>query len=106
MTTRSVELPIPPADAWSRLKVAAQSIGRIEEAQEGARFLMLKARYGMNPVTVRVSVLTGLTDSTSVLDIEGRGQVVWGVDRVIDRLCAAVEVDGSEIPDARSVRDS
>jgi hypothetical protein len=101
MTTRSVELPIPPADAWNRLKAAADSVGRIEEAQEGSRFLMVKARYGLNPVRLRVSVLTGPTDSTSILDIQGRGQDVWGVAsrRVIDPLCAAVEVNGNDTPE-------
>jgi hypothetical protein len=92
MTARTVELQLPTATAWDRLKTAATSLGKIEEAQENSRFLMLKARYGLNPVRLRVSVLSGPSAGTSRLDIQGRGQDVWGVAsrKVIDRLCAAL----------------
>lgn len=92
MTARTVELQLPTAIAWDRLKTAARSLGKIEEAQENSRFLILKARYGLNPVRLRVSVLSGPSAETSQLDIQGRGQDVWGVAsrRVIDRLCAAL----------------
>jgi len=68
------------------------SLGKIEEAQENSRFLVLKARYGLNPVRLRVSVLSGPSADTSRLDIHGRGQDIWGIAsrKVIDRLCAAL----------------
>jgi hypothetical protein len=92
MTTRTVELQLPPAEAWERLKSAASSIGKVEEAHEPSRFLILKSRYGLNPVRLRVSVLTGATPKTALLDVQGRGQDIWGVGsrKVIDRLCTAI----------------
>ena len=59
MTARTVELQLPTAIAWDRIKTAATSLGKIEEAQENSRFLILKARYRLNPVRLRVSVLSG-----------------------------------------------
>jgi hypothetical protein len=92
MTARTVELQLPTAQAWDRLKTAAASLGKVEEAHDTSRYLVLKARYGLNPVRLRVSVHTGPLAGTSRLDIQGRGQDVWGVAsrKVIDRLCAAL----------------
>jgi hypothetical protein len=92
MTARTVEVQFPPAIAWDRLKTAAMSLGKIEEAQENSHFLILKARYGLNPVRLRVSVLSGPSAATSRLEIQGRGQDIWGVAsrKVIDKLCAAL----------------
>jgi hypothetical protein len=92
MTARNVELDLPPAKAWEQLKTAATSLGKIEEAQENSRFLILKARYGLNPVRLRVSVLSCPSPNVSRIEIQGRGQDVWGVAsrKVIDRLCAAL----------------
>ena len=83
---------MPTAAAWDRLQAAAASLGTIEEAQENSRFLVVKTRYGLNPVRLRVSVLSGPTAETSRLDIQARGQDIWGVAsrKVIDRLCAAL----------------
>jgi hypothetical protein len=73
------------------LKSAAAALGKIEESHETTRYLILKARYGLNPVRLRVSVQSGPTSDRAILEIEGRGQDVWGVAsrKVIDRLCAA-----------------
>jgi hypothetical protein len=92
MTTRTVEVQLPPRDAWERVKSAASSIGTVEEAHDATRFLVLKSRYGLNPVRLRVSVQTGPTAETALLDVQGRGQDIWGVAsrKVIDRLCAAI----------------
>jgi Mg-chelatase subunit ChlI len=92
MTARTVELQLPAATAWDRLKTAAASMGKIEEAQENSRSLILKARYGLNPVRLRVSVLSGPSAETSRIDIQGRGQDVLGVAsrKVIDKLCAGL----------------
>ena len=81
-----------PAAAWDKLKSAAASLGKIQEAHETSRYLVLKARYGLNPVRLRVSVVSGTSAGTARLDIQGRGQDVWGVAsrKTIDRLCAAL----------------
>ena len=91
MTSRNVELQLSPSDAWTQLKSVAAGLGKIEETHEASRFVIFKARHGLNPVRLRVSVLSGPTENTSRLDIQGRGQDIWGVAsrRVIDRLCAA-----------------
>jgi len=86
-----VELQVPARQAWDQLKSTAAGLGKIEEANEASRFLVFKARYGLNPVRLRVSVLSGPSEDTSRLDIQGRGQDIWGVAsrKVIDGLCAA-----------------
>jgi len=80
-----------PADAWERLKVAAGSIGTVEETHDSARYLVAKARYGLNPVRLRVAVVTGAAGQ-AVLDITGRGQDIMGgaSRKVIDRLISAI----------------
>lgn len=92
MTDRNIELQMPVDVAWTRLQSAANSVGKIEEAHQTSHYLVMKARYGLNPVRLRVSVLTGPTPETAVLEIGGRGQDVWGVAsrKVIDRLCASL----------------
>lgn len=92
MTNMTVELQLPPEQAWDRVKAAADELGKVEEAHENSHYLLLKARYGLNPVRLRVAVLSGPTAQTSRLEIHGRGQDVWGVAsrKVIDRLCAAI----------------
>lgn len=91
VSSRTVELQMTSAEAWSTLKSAAAALGKIEEASENARTLTVKARYGLNPVRLRVSVLSGPSPETAILDVAGRGQDVLGVAsrKVIDRLIAA-----------------
>lgn len=83
---------VDPARAWSRLLEAESSIGKVETASEGSRFLVMRARYGLNPVRLRITVLTSHAPETSLLEIQARGQDVWGVAsrRISDRLCAAL----------------
>ena len=90
MTDRRVELATPPAEAYVRLTKAAGAIGKVEEASEVARYVVCKARYGLNPVRLRISVLSGATPDSSVLEFSGRGQDVMGVAsrKVIDSLIA------------------
>lgn len=92
MSARTLELQMSPQAAWATLRSAASAIGKVEQANETPRYLVLKARYGLNPVRLRVSVLSGLTEDTSVLDIQARGQDIWGSAsrKIIDRLCAAL----------------
>ena len=91
MSAKTVELQMTTEEAWAKLRSVASTIGKVEEASDAARYLIFKTRYGLNPVRLRVSVLSGPTDSTARLDIQGRGQDVWGVAsrKVIDKLCAA-----------------
>ena len=88
MSNRTVELQQTPDQAWSTLLRAAESMGKVEERGDVARFLVMKARYGLNPVRFRVAVLSGPQEGSSVLEIAGRGQDVWGVAsrKVIDKL--------------------
>ncbi len=92
MTARVVELQLPAADAWLRVIAAASTTGRIEETHEAARYLVMKSRYGLNPVRLRVAVLSGAVDGTARIEIDGRGQDVWGVAsrKVIDKFCASL----------------
>jgi hypothetical protein len=34
-------------------------MGKVKESSDQTRYLVMKARYGLNPVRLRVSVLTG-----------------------------------------------
>lgn len=67
-------------------------MGKIEEQSDATRFLVMKARYGLNPVRLRVTVLSGPLPSSSILEITGRGQDVMGVAsrKVIDKLILAL----------------
>ena len=92
MTSRRAELALPPDEAWQRLKSAFAKIGKVEDASESTKYLVGKARYGLNPVRLRISVLSGAAPDTSVLDIQGRGQDIFGgaSRKVIDRLLEAM----------------
>ena len=91
MTARRVEVATPPAVTFQRLQAAFERIGKVEEASPSTRYLIGKARYGLNPVRLRVSVLSG-PDGSSVLEVQGRGQDIWGVAsrKIIDRLLALI----------------
>jgi len=83
---------MPPDEAWDALKRAASAVGKVEEAHDATRSLVMKARYGLNPVRVRVAVISGGDGRLSLLLIQGRGQDVWGVAsrKVIERLIGAL----------------
>lgn len=91
MTARRVEIAEPPEVTWQRLQSAFASLGKVEEANPTTRYLVGRARYGLNPVRLRISVLSG-AEGTSVLDIQARGQDVWGVSsrKMIDTLLATI----------------
>ena len=90
MTTRRVEVQRAPDAVFQHLQTAG--VGKVEQANPDTRSLVIKARYGLNPVRLRVSVLSGPHPDTSVLDIQARGQDILGVAsrKVIDRLIEAV----------------
>jgi hypothetical protein len=90
MAARRVELQIEPAAAWARLEQICASLGKVEEANQTSRSLVSRTRYGLNPVRLRIAVLSGATPQSSVLEIQARGQDVWGVAsrKAMDRLVA------------------
>lgn len=96
MTQRRIEIEAPPDVAFERLESAWASIGKIEDSNKSVRTLTGKARYGLNPVRVRISVISN--GDSSVLDIQGRGQDVWGAAsrKVIDRLIDALGAQGTD----------
>ena len=93
MSSRRIELSLDPQVAWLGLLEVASSLGKVEETSEASKFLMLKMRYGMNPVRLRVSLLSGSDGRSSVVEIQARGQDVMGVAsrKCIDKLCMAME---------------
>jgi hypothetical protein len=92
MSNRRVELQRSPEHAWAVLKSAAAALGKVSETSDSTRFLIMRARYGLNPVRLRIAVLSGATPNTSVIEIQGRGQDVMGVAsrKVIDKLVMAL----------------
>lgn len=93
MSQRRIELQQSPDQAWTNLNRAAADVGKIEERSDTARFLVMKARYGLNPVRLRVAVLTGGTPESAVVEVQGRGQDVMGVAsrKVIDKLVLSLQ---------------
>jgi hypothetical protein len=93
MTQRRVEIQAPMPHTWNSLLAGAGSLGRVEEQHPASKYFLMKARYGLNPVRLRVSVMNGPTEQSSVVEITGRGQDVWGVAsrKVIDRLLATLD---------------
>ena len=81
-----------PGKAWERLKETFLTIGKVEESSDAARYLVGKACYGLNPVRLRISVVSGAAPESAVLEIQGRGQDVTGVAsrKMIDRLLLAL----------------
>jgi hypothetical protein len=90
--TRTVEVSVPPDEAFQKVRAAMESIGKVEEANPTTRSIVGKARHGLNPVRLRISVLLGAQAGTAVIEIGGKGQDVWGAAprKVIDRLIAAI----------------
>lgn len=93
MANRRVEVQMAPDVAWKSLTAAAADVGKIEESSDATRFLVMKARYGLNPVRLRISVLSADQPDAAVLEIQGRGQDVAGVAsrKVIDKLVLALK---------------
>jgi hypothetical protein len=90
MAKRSFETDLDLNDAFTTLKRVCADIGKVKEVMADTRSLKMKARYGLNPVTLRASVLSS-NQGGSVIELEARGQDVWGVASrtVMDRLAAA-----------------
>jgi hypothetical protein len=91
MSARRVELSRTPDGAGPILLAAASKIGKVKESDPSTRSLTMKARYGLNPVTLRANILTGTAD-TSVVEFHARGQDILGVASrtVIDRVVGAL----------------
>jgi hypothetical protein len=76
--SRRVELAVGPDEGFRKIQAAVASVGKVEDANPTTRSLVGKVRYGLNPVRVRISVLSGPADGTSVVEIGGKGQDIWG----------------------------
>lgn len=89
---RRVELTVTPDVAFVRVCEVMAQVGKVESTSEISRSLVGKARYGLNPVRVRISVMGGTDPSSSVVEFSGKGQDVWGaaprkvIDRIVDAL--------------------
>jgi hypothetical protein len=92
MTNFNVELSKRVDEAYESLVGAAEGIGKIQSRNDSARYIVLKARYGLNPVTMRSAVMSNASGDGSVIEFSGRGQDVWGVAsrKIIDRLIEAL----------------
>ena len=88
MTNRRIGVPLSQEGAFENLEIAAEAVGKVEESNRHASYLIIKARHGLNPVRIRCSVMSGGTDSSSVIEFSGRGQDIWGVAsrKMIDAL--------------------
>jgi hypothetical protein len=88
---RRVELSVTPDAAFAKVSRAFEVIGKLEDANPTTRTVVGKARYGLNPVRLRVSILSA--PAGSVLEIAGKGQDVWGAAsrKVTDKLLAAIK---------------
>ena len=90
---RNVEVSVPPEQAFQKVLAAMASIGKVEESNPITRSLVGKARYGLNPVRLRITVLSGAQVGTAIIEIGGKGQDVWGAAprKVIDKLLATIQ---------------
>lgn len=90
--TRVAELALPPEEAWRRLLSAMESVGKVEQMSAASRMVVGKARYGLNPVRIKLAVVPGSHPGASNLEIESHGQDVWGVAsrKVTERVLLAM----------------
>ena len=96
MSSRRIELQLPPADGFVRLQAACAQIGKVKEVNEATRSLLGAVPSGplrsLTPALLRMSVLTGPDGISSVVEIEGQATVdPYGYERkAIDKLIAAI----------------
>jgi hypothetical protein len=90
--SRRVELSVGPDEAFLKVQAAVASVGKVKDANPTTRSLVGKVRYGLNPVRVRIAVLNGVAEGTSVVEIGGKGQDVWGAAarKATDKILAAL----------------
>lgn len=90
--TRRVELGSSPDRTFETVVQAMSLVGKVEDANAATRTVVGKARYGLNPVRLRIAVLTAPGGAGSVVEIGGKGQDVWGAAsrKVTDRLIEAL----------------
>jgi hypothetical protein len=85
------ELPFNSDLAFQKVLAACSEVGKVEESSAVAKFIIVKARYGLNPVRARISVSSNGPESSKV-EMAARGQDVWGVASrtVMDSIIAAI----------------
>lgn len=75
-----IELLVPPTEAFEKLHNAMGDLGKVKKSDREERRLQGKARYGLNPVNLWISVEPGNESAnTSTVEIEAHGQDVFGV---------------------------
>lgn len=75
---RRVQYDVERAEAVAAVETAFGSIGKVLEVQPGTGTVIGRARYGLQSVKLRVSVLDGPRPGTSVLEITGASDDLWG----------------------------
>lgn len=90
--SQTLELAMPAEVAWERVQTAMNKIGKTKQAANTSRMLVGEARYGLQAVKIKVAVVSGTKVGTSVLEIEGAGDDVWGVGerKVTERFMLAL----------------
>jgi hypothetical protein len=87
------EVPVDaaPAEAFSRAKSAVEATGKVTEEDQSAGFLRSSARYGLQKVRVKLTVVQA--GHASAIHIRAQGDDVWakGAKKVIERLTQAIE---------------
>jgi hypothetical protein len=85
------ELPFNSEIAFEKVLAACAEVGKVEESSALTKFIIVKAKYGLNTVKARISVSSSGAE-TSTVEMLARGQDVWGIASrtVMDRIIAAI----------------
>ena len=85
------DLPFNSEVAFKKVLAACEEVGKVEDSNSLTKFIIVKARYGLNPVRARITV-TSSGPKTSSVEMIARGQDIWGVASrtVMDRIIAAI----------------
>lgn len=85
-STTTVQLQVPPDQAFQRVERAGNAVGKVVESLPTVGRVVVKARFGLQSVKVRVAVTGG--EGVSTVTFDGFGDDIWGggARKVIDRL--------------------
>ncbi len=93
MPSRRVELNVPPAKAFMLVHAALTSVGSVKGASQTTDTLHGSVRYGLAACSVRISVLSGPSTGTSIVELQAKGQDVWGsgARKAMDKVIGAIQ---------------
>ena len=85
------ELPFGSEEAYQKILSACNEVGKVEDSNALAKYVVVKARYGLNPVRARI-VVTSVSENLCSVDMQARGQDGWGVASrtVMERIISAI----------------